>query len=146
MIIIDIVGDAILIQVLTAVDTSNSSYYGDSNLYFVRADNSISCKVPLDKQGPIHDAKWCPIQYDHKSGNNDNGGGFLVCHGFMPSSTILFNDKCEPVWDLGTGSYNMIAWDGDGMGRFFILGGFGNLPGDIAFYERKGDNSCKVIR
>lgn len=128
-------GVAVLVLVTSAVDRSNSNYYGDSNLFFLSADGKIECKVPLTKEGPIHDARWC---------ERGGRGGFLVTHGFMPAKTILFNDKCEPVWDLGTGSFNMIRWSP--FGRFFVLGGFGNLAGDLAFYERKGDDSCKLLR
>lgn len=31
------------------------------------------------------------------------------------------------------------------QGRFLALCGFGNLPGDITFLDKKADGKCKVI-
>jgi len=33
----------------------------------------------------------------------------------------------------------------DVQGRFFALAGFGNLPGDMVFYDRKSDGRCKQM-
>lgn len=33
----------------------------------------------------------------------------------------------------------------DVQGRFFALAGFGNLPGDMVFYDRKNDGRCKQM-
>ena len=30
-------------------------------------------------------------------------------------------------------------------GRFVAVAGFGNLPGDLVFYEKKADGKCKKI-
>lgn len=30
-------------------------------------------------------------------------------------------------------------------GRFFAIAGFGNLPGDVVFYDRKSDGKCKSM-
>jgi len=29
----------------------------------------------------------------------------------MPAKTVLFVAKCKPVFDLGTGPYNIIKWN-----------------------------------
>ena len=31
------------------------------------------------------------------------------------------------------------------FGRFLCLAGFGNLPGDIVFYDKKADGKCKQM-
>ena len=31
------------------------------------------------------------------------------------------------------------------QGRFLALAGFGNLPGDIVFFDRKSDGRCKQM-
>ena len=31
------------------------------------------------------------------------------------------------------------------QGRFLALAGFGNLPGDVVFYDRKSDGRCKQM-
>lgn len=53
-------GTALLIQAHTDVDSSNSSYYGSSTLYFLNVDGTKSIPVPLTKEGAVHDAKWSP--------------------------------------------------------------------------------------
>ena len=30
-------------------------------------------------------------------------------------------------------------------GRFVAVAGFGNLPGDLVFYEKKADGKCKKV-
>jgi hypothetical protein len=45
----------------------------------------------------------------------------------MPSKVTLFDDTCKPVYDLGSGPYSYARWNP--FGRFFIIAGFGNLPG-----------------
>ena len=52
------------------------------------------------QDGPIHDAQWSP-----------DGAFFVVVAGFMPAKTVLFDAKCKPVFDLGTGPYNIIKWN-----------------------------------
>ena len=52
------------------------------------------------QDGPIHDAQWSP-----------DGDFFVVVAGFMPAKTVLFDAKCKPVFDLGTGPYNIIRWN-----------------------------------
>ncbi len=52
------------------------------------------------QDGPIHDAQWSP-----------DGCFFIVVAGFMPAKTVLFDAKCKPVFDLGTGPYNIIKWN-----------------------------------
>lgn len=52
------------------------------------------------QDGPIHDAQWSP-----------DGCFFIVVAGFMPAKTVLFDDKCKPVFDLGAGPYNIIKWN-----------------------------------
>lgn len=54
----------------------------------------------LVQDGPIHDAQWSP-----------DGAFFIVVAGYMPAKTVLFDAKCKPVFDLGTGPYNIIRWN-----------------------------------
>lgn len=41
---------------------------------------------------------------------------------------LLFDDKCRPIYDLGAGPYNTVSWNP--FGRFLLVAGFGNLPGE----------------
>lgn len=63
----------------------------------VRLIGGLACLV---QDGPIHDAQWSP-----------DGAFFIVVAGFMPAKTVLFDAKCKPVFDLGTGPYNIIRWN-----------------------------------
>jgi Eukaryotic translation initiation factor eIF2A len=45
------------------------------------------------------------------------------------------------VFDLGSGPHNLARWNPHG--RFLAIAGFGNLPGDVVFYDRKADGKCK---
>ncbi|BBN70160.1 Eukaryotic translation initiation factor eIF2A family protein [Prunus dulcis] len=46
----------------------------------------------------------------------------------MPSKATVFDKKCNPLLELGTGPYNTIRWNPKGKC-------FGNLPGDMAFWD-----------
>ena len=47
--------------------------------------------------------------------------------GFIPSKVMLYDANCKPVYDFGSGPYNIIRWNP--FGRFLVVCGFGNLPG-----------------
>ena len=48
----------------------------------------------------------------------------MVVAGFMPAKTVLFDSKCKPVFDLGTGPYNIIKWNAQVSAEtLFILRG-----------------------
>ena len=54
--------------------------------------------VELEKDGPIYSVDWAP-----------NKSQFIVVYGFMPAKATLFNKKCEPVFDFGSGAHCDIA-------------------------------------
>ncbi len=51
--------------------------------------------------------------------------------------------RCKQVADLGCGPHNIVRFNA--WGRFLALAGFGNLPGDLAFYDKKADGKCKPM-
>ena len=55
--------------------------------------------------------------------------------GFIPSKVMLYDANCKPVYDFGSGPYNIIRWNP--LGRFLVVCGFGNLPGGWG-YEEEG--------
>ncbi|WJX44314.1 hypothetical protein P8452_31305 [Trifolium repens] len=112
----------LLILVQSDVDKTNQSYYGESKLYYLTTDGVHEGLVPLRKEGPIHDAQW-----------SYSGLEFAVVYGFMPAKATLFDKKCNPLLELGTGPYNTIRWNP--KGKFLCLAGFGNLPGDMVFWD-----------
>lgn len=113
----------VLIHTQCDVDRTNKSYYGSSGLFFMSAtDFTHTGLVPLSKEGAVHDAKWSPL-----------GDRFIVSSGNMPAQCTLFSDKVQPVYEFGCAHRNTICWSPHG--RFLCLAGFGNLAGDMDFYD-----------
>ncbi|XP_027193431.2 uncharacterized protein, partial [Cicer arietinum] len=112
----------LLVVVQSDVDKTNQSYYGESKLYYLTTDGVHEGLVPLRKDGPVHDAQW-----------SHSGLEFAVVYGFMPAKATLFDKKCNPLLELGAGPYNTIRWNP--KGKFLCLAGFGNLPGDMVFWD-----------
>ena len=61
---------------------------------------------------------------------------FVVVYGFMPAKATLFNRKCESLFDFGTGPRNMSLYNP--QGNLVLLGGFGNLRGNMEIWDIKG--------
>ncbi|KAJ1460207.1 eukaryotic translation initiation factor eIF2A-domain-containing protein [Pelagophyceae sp. CCMP2097] len=120
-------GVGVLVQTHTDVDATNSSYYGSTGLYLLHATQKngepFECLVPLPKEGPIGDAAWAP-----------NGREFVVIAGAMPAAASLYNADATPIFAFGAGHRNICAWSPHG--RFLAICGFGNLAGDVDFWDR----------
>lgn len=54
----------------------------------------------------------------------------------MPPKTVLFNLKCEEVFEFAVGSKNHIRYNA--QGSLICFGGFGNLQGHIEIWHRPG--------
>ncbi|XP_005096415.1 eukaryotic translation initiation factor 2A [Aplysia californica] len=109
--------------VLTSTESSESSYYGDQGLHFLSTKGE-SCLVPMQKEGPVYHVEWAP-----------NSQEFVVVHGYMPAKTTIYSLKCEPVFDFGTGPRNVCAFNP--QGNILCLAGFGNLAGNLEFWDVK---------
>jgi translation initiation factor 2A len=112
----------LLILVQADVDKTNQSYYGESKLNYLTTDGTHDGLVPLRKEGPVHDVQW-----------SSTGKEFAVVYGFMPAMATIFDKKCNPLLELGTGPYNTIRWNP--KGKFLCIAGFGNLPGEMVFWD-----------
>lgn len=123
----------LLVVVQSDVDKTNQSYYGESKLNYLTTDGSHEGLVPLRKEGPIHDVQW-----------SYSGKEFAVVYGFMPAMATVFDKKCNPLLELGTGPYNTIRWNP--LGNFICLAGFGNLPGDMAFWDYREKKQLGTTR
>lgn len=129
---------AVLALASSDADATNQSYYGEQQLHYLAADGSADCLVPLPKKGPIHDVAWSP-----------RGDTFCALAGFMPPKATLFaagtakgGEGAVPVYDLGSGPWSLVRFSPP-SGRFLALCGFGNLAGDVAFFDRKADGKLK---
>lgn len=58
----------------------------------------------------------------------------------MPAKATIFNLKCDPIFEFGTGPRNSIYYNP--QGNILLLGGFGNLQGQVELWET---NSKKLI-
>ncbi len=92
----------------------------------------LAAAVPQGKDGHIHDVKWSPL-----------GRSFAVAAGSMPAAVAIHSDRGERVYDLGAAHRNVIAWSPSG--RFLCVAGFGNLVGDMDFYDIQANKKPKKI-
>jgi translation initiation factor 2A len=95
-------------------------------------EEAMAAIVPQAADGAVHDVKWSP-----------NGSGFVVIAGKMPAAVSMHNDRGDRVYDFGSGHRNAACWSPSG--RFLVIAGFGNLVGDMDFYDiQAGKNPKKV--
>lgn len=126
-------GTALLALATADVDATNQSYYGESSLHFLRADGQLDAAVALPKDGPVHDVAWA-----------SRGTEFVAVYGFMPARCTLYSAlTLAPLHEMSPGPFNTARWNP--FGRFLMLGGFGNLPGDVSFLDRKADGKVKPM-
>jgi translation initiation factor 2A len=122
-------GISLLIHSSSDVDNSNASYYGAMGLYLIHTKKvgathePLAIKVEQTKEGPVHAAMWSPQESDK----------FIICAGNMPCQSTMHNERGEPIFQFGSAHRNTICWSLHG--RFVALGGFGNLAGEIDFYD-----------
>lgn len=114
-------GTGMLLLTSTDVDQTGVSYYGKSTLHFINTKGD-SFAVILNTEGPIHAVSWSPKATE-----------FCVVYGFMPSKATLFNLKCDPIFDFGTGPRNAIYFNT--FGNLVLFGGFGNLRGNVEVWD-----------
>ncbi|XP_012695260.1 eukaryotic translation initiation factor 2A [Clupea harengus] len=116
-------GSAVLVTASVEVDKTGASYYGEQTLHYV-AINGESAVVQLPKNGPIYDVAWSP-----------NSNEFCAVYGFMPAKATVFNLKCDPVFDFGTGPRNAVYYSP--QSHILVLAGFGNLQGHMEVWDMK---------
>jgi translation initiation factor 2A len=120
-------GDAALIALQSTVDTTGASYYGSTSLYLMSPQHSDTIAVPLPQEGPVLDVAWMP--------NADKPPCFAVIAGRMPAMASLHNGvDGKATFLFGNKHQNTIQWAPHG--RFLFLAGFGNLAGDMTFWDR----------
>lgn len=114
-------GKHLLVWAQTFTDKTGQSYYGEHMLLYLDLPKRHLRRVPTYK-GPIHDVAW-----------NPNGQEFIAISGFMPAGSVLFNSECVPKFEFGQHHRNTIRWSP--FSRYVLLGGFGNLSGDMDIWE-----------
>lgn len=114
-------GKHLLAWAQTFTDKTGQSYYGEHMLLYLDMNKRVLRRVPTYK-GPIHDVAW-----------NPNGQEFIAISGFMPAGSVLFTSDCVPKFEFGQHHRNTIRWSP--FSRYVLLGGFGNLSGDMDIWE-----------
>ena len=128
-------GNAVLCIATTDFDSSNQSYYGENTLYllsFQGVNGSLggnSVRVPLNKEGPIHDVTWSPTSRQ-----------FGVIYGFMPATVTFFDLRGNTVHSLPEQAKNTMIFSP--TGRYILIAGFGNLQGSVEILDRHDKFKC----
>lgn len=125
-------GQNLLLWAQTFMDRTGESYYGEHMLLYLDVNRKTLKRVPTYK-GPIHDVAW-----------NPNGMEFIAISGFMPAGSVLYDSFSVPKFEFGRHPRNTVKWSP--LSRFVCLAGFGNLPGDMEFwdvYSLKQIGTCK---
>lgn len=117
-------GTALLALASTDHDTTNKSYYGETNLYLLGIAGSYDSRINLDKEGPIHDITWSPSSRE-----------FAVSYGYMPASTTFFDARGNAIHQFPDAPRNTILYSPHA--RFVLVAGFGNLQGTVDVYDRQ---------
>ncbi|KAG2218966.1 hypothetical protein INT45_008390 [Circinella minor] len=117
-------GTNLLVLTQTDVDKTGKSYYGETNLYYLAVAGNFDCRVPLDKEGAVHDVTWGP---DSKE--------FVVVYGSMPAKTTLFDHRANAIFSFGVDPRNYVRYNP--QGTIVAVAGFGNLNGTIDLWDRK---------
>lgn len=114
-------GEVCLVWCQTLHDETGRSYYGEHSLYLYNVQNKTFTPVPK-AEGPVHDVAW-----------NGNSQYFTLLSGFMPAQAVLMDKTCAVKHDFGKLYVNTIRWNP--LSRFLLLGGFGNLSGNIHVWD-----------
>ncbi|EOD34332.1 hypothetical protein EMIHUDRAFT_52343, partial [Emiliania huxleyi CCMP1516] len=148
---------ALLVRTHVDVDTGGKSYDGASGLMHMDASGDASV-MRLPKEGPIHDVQWAPklarappppsqslLRGVAPSLQAPDSSEFLALFGFSPPRACLFSGGKghKVLHDFGDDARNTVCWAPHGRSslprtsRSFILAGFGNLGGELSFWDRK---------
>lgn len=124
-------GTSLLALVSTDVDSTNKSYYGETQLYLLDISGLFVQKINLPNEGPIHECTWSPTSRE-----------FAVIYGYMPAVTTFFDSRGNAIHSLPKNSRNTILYSPHA--KYILVAGFGNLPGDVDILDRQNKFS-KVV-
>jgi len=127
-------GTGVLVLAKTETDDTGGSYYGSTSVHLMRADGQEDAIVASADDGAMHDVQWNPIQDE-----------FLLLHGSHPCNIGLYGGKkANKTMDFGRGHRNTIKFNP--FGRFVVVGGFGQLAGDVDFWDKPNKEKLATIR
>jgi translation initiation factor 2A len=119
-------GHAVVIWTQNFVDTSGKSYYGEHQLQYIPIFGGTKRSPIAVFDGQVHDVEWMP-----------NDGGFIAITGMQPACVTHYTQSCVPCFEYGRLYRNTIKVNK--FGSVVALAGFGNLVGEIDFWNLKTD-------
>jgi translation initiation factor 2A len=124
----------VLVLARNDTDSTGKSYYGETFLHILRADQEMKESVAMQKDGPVHATAWRP-----------DSNEYAVIGGFMPPQTVLYaapKKKSEsregsqvPFFSFGEKARNVLMFSPHS--RFLLIGGLGSLKGDCDIWDRQ---------
>ena len=131
-------GDSLLVQAIVQVDESGKTYYGKSNLYVIsRGEAGWTFNRPVELVGsPLHEARWLGSR------------SFIAVAGKMPAVvgcyTVESSGEISRSFPMGRVPRNTVRVSVHG--RYAAIGGFGNLPGEVDFWDLDQRKVLKTTR
>ncbi len=110
----------LLIVASSDTDTFGQSYYGKQELYLMSTDSSNTKQVEVAKK--LQDVQWHPF-----------GTDIVMIHDHPRKVSVISPQTGECVQSIGQFTRNTIRFSE--CGHFLWLGGFGNLTGEMSFYD-----------
>lgn len=114
-------GCTLLAITISDVDIHGLSYYGHQTLYLLHSRKNHSMIIPVANQGKLQEVQWHP-----------SGLEFIVIDDHPQKMTVYDYNGRETIL-FGTKIRNKVRYSMDG--RFMWCGGFGNLTGEMSFYD-----------
>ncbi|XP_072935820.1 eukaryotic translation initiation factor 2A [Epargyreus clarus] len=119
-------GTNVFVMTQSDVDKTGGSYYGKQTLAHGDIKGNAG-NVMFSKEGPIHAIAWNPGSWNE----------WVAVYGHAPAKATIFNAKCEPLFEFGSGAWNAIYFPPEG--NIVLLGGFGNIAtGHIEVWDLRG--------
>lgn len=117
-------GSAVIIWSQSFVDSTGKSYYGEHSLTFTQLHGGTQrTKIPVFN-AQVADVAWSPRSED-----------FIVISGSQPATITLYDAEGRPTFEFGKLHRNTIRYSP--FGNFVCIGGFGNLVGEMDFWDKK---------
>ncbi|EKX73721.1 Eukaryotic translation initiation factor eIF2A family member protein [Theileria equi strain WA] len=118
-------GSAVIFRTFTNNVKGLSSYYGGNALFLIHTSNGHLKTISTPTEGLVHDISWS------KKSNE-----FLIAKGPMPAELDSYDgNNGSKILSFGKCSRNTIKRDP--FDRLALMGGFGNLRGDIDIWDLK---------
>ena len=141
-------GQHCLCETKTSTDQSGRSYYGESHLHLF----SLSPPPPLSSPSPSPSPSsssspppfTCSVDFSGNGGPvqdftfhpSSPRGDFVVVQGYQPAVTSHFSidgERAVAIKQYGKSPRNLLRCSPNG--RFLLLGGFGNLAGEMDLFD-----------